>query len=82
MAMHKNHMRSIVRRNGHLVVEGDETSEELRMALTFLRRHTIDKCHAPHMGMPIEALIPDTSVLAVKSTKSARATVDIRSERL
>jgi len=79
LALHKNLMRSIIARNGHLQVVGDETTEELREALYNLRKHTYAKCHHPYTGTPIESLLPDISVLAVRSTrsKSARTVVDI-----
>ena len=83
--MHKTHMKTIIRRNGHLVIEGDETTDELRTALLYLRQHIYLKCEYPDKGIPIEALIPDISVLAVRSIRTPNArtrTVDIRHERL
>lgn len=85
MAVNKTHMKTIIRRNGHLRLEGDETIEELRIALLYLRQHTYLRCAYPGMGTPIEALIPDISVLAVSSTRTKNVktrTVDIKHERL
>ena len=73
MAIHKRHKVTIIKRNGHLIVTGDETTEELNQALLYLRSHTVNKCYQPHAGIPIESLIPDVSVLTVKSTRSKNA---------
>lgn len=62
-------MRRYIKANGHLILEGNETKEELRLALLSLRKHTYAECKRPHFGTPIEALIPDISVLAPPSTK-------------
>lgn len=70
MALTKAHMKTIILRNGHLGLEGDESIDELRTALMYLRQHTYQKCVYPGMGTPIEALIPDISVLTAKSTRS------------
>lgn len=85
MALTKAHMKTIIRRNGHLEIVGDESIDELRTALTYLRQHTYQRCVYPEMGTPIEALIPDISVLAVKSIRSRNAktqTVATKRERL
>ena len=78
-------MVTIIKRNGHLQVDGTETTEELNEALQYLRAHTINKCYQPQAGIPIESLIPDASVLTVKSTRSKNAktqNVIIKHERL
>lgn len=81
--MHKNLMRTIILRNGHLQLVGDESAEELREALLNLRKHTYAKCHRPYTGTPIESLLPDISVLTVKSTRRPNVTnVDMRDESL
>jgi hypothetical protein len=83
LALHKNHMISIIRRNGHLVLEGDETTDDLKLALLYLRPHTIDKCRRYDLGVPIETLIPDISVVTAKSIGSRNVkTAAIRGERL
>ena len=85
LAVNKTHMKTIIRRNGHLRLEGDESTDELKDALFFLRAHTYQRCAMPEMGIPIEALLPDISVLVARpmSTRNARTrTVDIRRERL
>lgn len=70
MAIHKNSMKAIIMNNGHLSLEGDETTEELRTALLNLRKHTYAICQRPGLGTPIEVLIPDISVIgAVRSTR-------------
>ena len=80
--MHKTHMKTIIRRNGHLRLEGDETTEELAMALTYLR-HDHPTCDMFGAGIPIDMLIPDIGVLAVRSTRTKNVTtVGIKSERL
>lgn len=70
MSIEKRTMISMIRRNGHLTLEGDESTTDLHTALLYLRQHTYMRCHNPGLGVAIEALIPDTSVLTVKSTRS------------
>jgi hypothetical protein len=85
LALNKTHLKTIIRRNGHLRLEGDETKEELQIALIYLRGHTWVKCRNPYGHTPIESLIPDISVLGGLSTgkgNAKRKTVDITSERL
>jgi len=70
--------------NGHLVMEGNETTTELREALLYLRQHTYRNCHRPELGTPIEVFTPDISVLVGKSTGRPRLvrSVDTSGERL
>jgi hypothetical protein len=78
-------MRMIIRENGHLIMDGTETKEELRTALLYLRQHTFMVCHKPGIGTPIDALIPDISVLAPSRTKRRNVrtiNVDLSDERL
>lgn len=85
MTVHKRVMQNMIVKNGHLVLEGDETTEELRTALYNLRRHTYANCRRPYLGMPIESLLPDISVLAVRSTRSKSAktvNVDMSGEKV
>lgn len=64
MAIHISRMKEIIRKNGHLVLEGDEKTEELRTALIHLWvTHSSAECHRPALGIPIEDLIPDLSWL-------------------
>lgn len=63
MAIAKSMMKFIIVQNGHLRLEGDETSEELRMALIHLRGHFPAECQKPGLGIPIEKLLPDITVL-------------------
>lgn len=63
MAMTTPYMRSVIRQNGHLVLEGTESREELRVALLYLRSHTFRECHQPELGTPVEALIPRVELL-------------------
>jgi hypothetical protein len=49
--------------NGHLRLEGDETTVELREALLYLRQHTYRQCRYPEFGTPIGAILPDISAL-------------------
>lgn len=85
LALNKTHMKTIIRRNGHLHIVGDETADELRTALLYLRQHTLNRCAYPMIGTPIEALIPDISVLNARSTRTRNArtqTVITKHERL
>lgn len=85
MPLTKVHMRTIILRNGHLVIDGSESADELREALINLRQHTFMKCSRPNLGTPIDSLIPDVSVLVVKSGKKKNVkitTVDMSDERL
>ena len=70
MAIDKRTMVNMIKRNGHLVLEGDESTTDLHTALLYLRQHTYMKCHNPGLGDPMEALIPDPSVLAIRSLRS------------
>lgn len=65
MALNKAHMKTIIKRHGHLVIEGDETTNDLRVALYHLREHTWTRCHKENKGVPIESLIPDISVIGM-----------------
>jgi hypothetical protein len=72
------YMRNAIRQNGHLKLTGEETKEDLRTALLYLRQHTYSKCTNPALGTPIEALIPDITVLTPASTRSRNVhTVDM-----
>lgn len=85
MAIDKRQMRSIIKRNGHLIQTGEESIEELREALIHLRRHTLMTCQRIHLGTPIEMLLPDITVLMARHTRSTNAktqTAVIRKERL
>jgi hypothetical protein len=83
LPIHKSSMKVIILRNGHLTLEGDETTEELRTALLNLRKHTYPECHRPGLGTPIESLLPDVSVLAESRTRIRNAqTVATSKERL
>lgn len=73
--------------NGHLIMEGDETTDELRDALIFLSSG--HNCRWPDYGVPIEKLIPDLRVLAKSSSKTGKprksrtvTNVDISAENL
>lgn len=64
LAIHISRMKEIIRQNGHLVLEGNETTEELRVALMHLWvTHSSAECHRPDIGIPIEVLIPDLAWL-------------------
>lgn len=65
MGLNKAHMKTIIKRHNHLVLEGDETTQELRSALFYLREHTWTKCHLENKGIPIESLIPDPAVIGL-----------------
>jgi hypothetical protein len=83
LPVYKNTMKKIILRNGHLTLEGDETTEDLRTALLNLRKHTYSKCHRPGLGTPIESLLPNVSVLAVSRTRTQNVkTVATSKERL
>jgi hypothetical protein len=76
-------MKMLIRKNGHLVIEGGETAEELRLALIFLRGHFQSECQRPELGIPIETLLPDITVLAPnKKARPARVvqTADISTD--
>lgn len=78
----------LIRLNGHLLLDGDETMADLRDALIFLTDHPSTECKWPDYGIPIERLIPDITALKVgktipKSTKPRRVVnVDMRNESL
>lgn len=79
-------MRNVIKRNGHLVMTGEETKEELTEALMNLHvYHQARDCHRLYLGTPIEGLISDMSVLVPKSSKKRNAkvtTVDMSGESL
>lgn len=76
-------MRRYIKANGHLTMDGTETKEDLRQALINLRAHTYGECRYPDLGTPIEALIPDPSILTVNTSKKRRVTtVDMSAENL
>jgi hypothetical protein len=77
-------MRGIIRVNGHLVMEGNETKQELTEALLNLRKHTYSECQRTGLGTPIDALLPDISELverAMTPRKSVR-NVDMSGTKL
>jgi hypothetical protein len=77
-------MRGIIKANGHLVLEGDETKQELIEALRNLRHHSYTECHRPYLGTPIESLLPDISELEERFTRSPKSVrnVDMSGEKL
>jgi hypothetical protein len=76
-------MKKIIRLNGHLQLEGDESTEELFEALLHMSAHTVNECMRPQYGTPIDALIPDFGVLVIRATPKRNAVnVDISSESL
>lgn len=83
MPLNKTNMKTILKQNGHLRLEGDEETEDLRTALYFLRKHTYAECKRPDLGIPIESLIPDISALAPRATRIRNVqNVDTSKERL
>lgn len=85
MALRHQTMKMLIRKNGHLVIEGGEKAEELRTALIFLRGHESTECQRLGLGIPIEILMPDITVLAPdKKVRPARhvRTADISTELL
>jgi len=84
MSMSVVRMRGIIRVNGHLVMEGNETKAELVEALLNLRKHTYAVCQRPGLGSPIDALLPDIAELTERAMTPKRTTrnVDMRTERL
>lgn len=72
MALRHQTMKMLIRKNGHLVLEGGEKADELRTALIHLRSHEIAECKRPHFGIPIEILMPDITVLAPEKRVRAR----------
>ncbi len=54
--------------NGHLQLEGDESTVELREALLYLRQHTLSHCQHPELGTPIGVIVPDITELTGTST--------------
>lgn len=65
-------MRNIIKNNGHLILEGNESKDELAEALINLRHwHSGSKCHRPTIGTPIQILIPDTA--PIYAARSVRA---------
>jgi hypothetical protein len=85
LALRHQTMKMIIRKNGHLVLEGGEKAEELRTALIYLRGHESAECKRLSFGIPIEALMPDITVLApVKKAPRARRvqTADISTEEM
>jgi hypothetical protein len=84
LAMSVVRMRGIIRVNGHLVMEGNETKAELMEALLNLRQHTYMMCQKPYLGTPIDSLIPDIADLAERSMSPRRnvRNVDMSGARL
>jgi hypothetical protein len=56
--MTKEYMRAIIVENGHLVLEGKESKDELHEAILHLWNHRWENCRT-HVGTPIEALVID-----------------------
>lgn len=84
MAIHKASMKSIIKRNGHLILEGNESKEDLRIALIYLCGHFRTECHRPELGTPIEELVlditwltPDRPARPRKSVKTADISTDV-----
>ena len=77
-------MQRIIRMNGHLILEGDETKEELTEAIiSLLVDHTSDRCFSPDEYVPIEKLTSEDALLAKQPRKSRNVTsVDISGESL
>lgn len=84
MALRMQSMQRIIRLNGHLVLDGTETKDELTEAIiNLLVDHTSDKCHYPEAYVPIERLTSEDGLLAKQSRKSRNVmNVDIRDESL
>jgi hypothetical protein len=59
-------LRRFVTADGHLVMEGDETSDELREALRNLWNHGPAECQQHGIGIPVQFLIVDKSILVPK----------------
>lgn len=68
----KPYARMLIMRNSHLVVTGEESKDELIEALRYLCSHTYRTCHKPWMGTPIEAIVPDISILYPKTPARTR----------
>ncbi len=64
-------MRQIILDNGHLVLEGNETAEDLLTALKYLREHTLSECHRPYLGADISTFFKDGDVLEKESANIA-----------
>ena len=82
LALRKERLAAIIRANGHLMIEGDETIEELRDAVTFLYHGHISQreCHKPESGIPIGELITDIRVVIPARMRRRSATnVDLSS---
>jgi hypothetical protein len=73
-----------IKANGHLVLEGNESMQELREALIYLSAHKLRNCHRPHLGTPIETFIHDAREMLPVSPGRPRnvISVDMRGERL
>jgi hypothetical protein len=75
LAIHIARMKKIIRANGHLVLEGDESTEDLRQALIYLCGHFPIECQRPELGTPIGELIPDITWLAPRKVPPKRRSV-------
>jgi hypothetical protein len=84
MSMSVVRMRGIIRVNGHLEMEGDESKAELTEALLHLRKHTYDVCKRPGLGSPIDTLLPDIAELTERAMTPRRTTrnVDMSGSKL
>jgi hypothetical protein len=74
-------MKKLIRENGHLVLEGDETKDELLEAIVHLRRHTYDHCLNGSMGKSMQVLVPNPDVLytpARRRLTTPKATLDMK----
>jgi hypothetical protein len=65
-------MERYIKANGHLIMDGTESTNELREALLYLRQHTQMHCMRPELGTPIEAFIPDITALTGNATGRKR----------
>lgn len=68
----KGDMKRMIRIDGHLRLEGDESVVDLRIAILNLHQHS-RKCMDPPTDDPIHLLLPDVSAVVDKPGKYGNA---------
>lgn len=73
----KGDMQRMIRMDGHLRLEGDESVVDLRMAILNLDQHS-RKCPDPPTDTPIHLLLPDISIVVDKRKKRYEALLSVK----
>jgi hypothetical protein len=79
--MDKRTMAGMIRRNCHLILEGDESISDLHSAILYLHQHTYDKCYNLDLGPEtfMDSLVPDTTKLILRAR--TRKVTDVKIDK-